>query len=342
MRNLAALVAACAPLLCAADQVVLKNGDILTGNIVKKDGAKLTLQSEFLGNVTMPWTAVQSIRSEGDLTVALPGGETVVGKLSTAEGRIQVGEKSAALAEVGDVRNAAEQRSWERLQNPGLLQLWTGTADLGLALARGNARTDTLTTSMNASRITRHDKLSFSFRQIYGRARIDGETSTIASAIRGGWQYNRAVTPGFFIAGFNDYEADRFQNLDLRFVLGGSFGANLLKRERANLSVLGGVNYSRENFIDGLRRNSLESHFGNDFQYRVIAGTSITQAFRIFPNISNGGEYRINFDLGAVTAIRKWIGWHVTASDRYLSNPVFGRLRNDVVLSTGFRLSMGK
>src|SRR5262249_8575050 len=128
MRRLAALLLALAP-LWAADQVVLKNGDILTGNIVKKDGGKLTLKSEFLGVVTMPWSAVQSVKSDEALTVVLPGGETVAGKVSTADGRLEVASKSAPLAEVGDMRNAAEQRSWERIQHPGLLQLWTGSAD---------------------------------------------------------------------------------------------------------------------------------------------------------------------------------------------------------------------
>lgn len=341
IRILSALAAACLPLLCA-DQVVLKNGDILTGNIVKKDGGKLTIHSEFLGDVTMPWTAVQSLKSDATLTVVLPDGVSVAGKVATTDGRLEVAEKSAPLAEVATMRNPAEQRSWERLQNPGLFQLWSGTFDLGLALARGNARTDTLTTSMNAVRITPRDKIAISFRQIYGTARIEGETGTIASAIRGGWQYNRVVSPGLFVASFNDYEADRFQNLDLRFVFGGSFGANLLKTERASLSVLGGANYSRENFIDGLRRNSLESHFGNDLAYRITATTSLTQALRMFPNLSNSGAYRLNFDVGGVTSIRRWLGWHVTASDRYLSNPVFGRQRNDLVLSTGFRLSLGK
>jgi hypothetical protein len=50
----------------------------------------------------------------------------------------------------------------------------------------------------------------------------------------------------------------------------------------------------------------------------------------------------VNFDIGAVTALKKWLGWHVTASDRFLSNPVFGRQRNDLILSTGLRISFAK
>ena len=50
----------------------------------------------------------------------------------------------------------------------------------------------------------------------------------------------------------------------------------------------------------------------------------------------------MNFDLTAVTAIKKWLGWHITFSDRYVSDPAPGRLKNDVILSTGFRLSFAR
>ena len=50
----------------------------------------------------------------------------------------------------------------------------------------------------------------------------------------------------------------------------------------------------------------------------------------------------MNFDLSAVTLIKKWLGWRLAASDRYLSDPVLGRLRNDVLLSTGLRLTFAQ
>src|SRR5215470_12444305 len=72
LNRIAALcLFACLPAFCA-DQVVLTNGDIITGAIVKKDGARLTIKSEFLGEVTMPWSAVKSLRSDAELNVVLP------------------------------------------------------------------------------------------------------------------------------------------------------------------------------------------------------------------------------------------------------------------------------
>jgi hypothetical protein len=54
------------------------------------------------------------------------------------------------------------------------------------------------------------------------------------------------------------------------------------------------------------------------------------------------GDYRMTFDLGAVTAINRWLVWQVTASDRFLTDPLPGRQRNDVLLATGFRISFAR
>jgi hypothetical protein len=343
VRTLGFLLALSAiPLL--ADQVVLKNGDTLTGSIVKKDGGKLTIKSEFLGEVSMPWSAVKSVRSDEPLTVELPKDQKAIGKVVTEGDTLQVvtptETKTAMLGEIGAMRNPAEQRTWERLQHPGLLELWTGYFDLGFAMARGNARTDTLTNAFNATRVTRHDKVNVFFNQIYGTARTNDVTATIANAVRGGWSYNRDIKGRLFLTTINQYDHDTFQKLDLRFVAGGGFGYNAVKNPRTTLAFIGAANYSRENFENGFNRNSAEANFGDDFVYRLSAASSITQSFRMFPNLTNTGEYRLNFDLGAVTAIKKWLGWQVSASDRFLSNPVFGRQRNDLLLSTGFRVSL--
>jgi len=345
MLRLFTLVLSLTPALLLADQVVLKNGDTVTGKIVKKDGDKLTFKSEFLGEVSMPWAAVKSLVSDEPVTVVLPSGESVAGKISTTGDTLEVAAptpKSAPLAGVANIRNPAEQHSWERLQHPGVLELWTGSFDMGLALARGNARADTFTNAFTATRVTRKDKVAVRFNQIYGTARVNGVSGTIASAVRGGWAYNRDVTPRFFVTTLNDYEHDRFQSLDLRFVIGGGFGVNAVKTETTVLSFSGIGDYEHENFINGLHRNSGEISFGDDLLRKISSVSSLTQSFRFFSNLSHSGEYRINFDLSYVLALKKWLGWQVTASDRFLSNPLPGRQKNDLLLSTGLRVSFAR
>jgi putative salt-induced outer membrane protein YdiY len=220
--------------------------------------------------------------------------------------------------------------------------VWAGNFDIGLSLARGNARTDTLTTAFTAARNTHADKVAVYFNQIYGTARANNLTSTIASAVRGGWSYNRNVTPRFFVSAMNSYEHDGFQNLDLRFVAGLGAGLKAIRREAVTLDLEAGGDYARENFLDGVHRNVAEANFGDTFAYKLSSATSITQGFQFFNNLSEAGQYRMNFDLTGVMVMRKWLAWHTTASDRYLSNPVEGRQRNDLLVSTGFRISFAR
>ena len=37
-----------------------------------------------------------------------------------------------------------------------------------------------------------------------------------------------------------------------------------------------------------------------------------------------------------------WLAWQLTLSDRYLSNPVPGTKKNDVLLTTGLRLTLAR
>lgn len=334
------------PLSLPADQVTLKNGDRITGRIVKKDGGKLTVKSELMGEVSIPWSAVTSITSSEPLLVVLPGGKSVSGALSTSGGAIQVatpsGTETAPLADVSAVRNADEQKQWERLQHPGPLDLWAGYVDVGLALARGNAETSTFTTTFNAVRATRTGKVTLQFNEIYASALISGKSAATAQAVRGGLDYNRNVGPRMFIDLFNQYEHDKFQNLDLRVVLGGGLGFKAIATDRSHLDLTGGLDYDRAQFSTPRTRNSAEGYFGDDWSYKLSGISSLTQSFRVFPNFTSGGEYRINFDLGAATRLKKWLSWQVTVSDRFLSDPVAGRKKNDILLTTGFRVSFAR
>ena len=141
---------------------------------------------------------------------------------------------------------------------------------------------------------------------------------------------------------FNDYEYDRFQNLDLRFVLGGGLGFHAVKNERSALDFLAGVDYNRSSFSTGLTRNSAEAFWGDEYAFKLSGATSLVQSFRAFHNLSDLGEYRANFDLGFATRLNSWLSWNVSLSDRYLSNPVPGRKTNDWLYSTGLGLTFGK
>jgi putative salt-induced outer membrane protein len=329
--------------MARADQVTLKNGDRVTGKIVKKDGASLIFKSDVFGAITIPWDQITEVASDEQLFVVLPDGKEIQGKLATSEQKLVIttatAKEAVPLGETPAIRDANEQKEYERLQHPGVLQLWAGYVDFGASLARGNADTTTLTTTVKAARATRTDRTSAYFNQIYSSATADGVSSPTAQATRGGWAYDRNIHPRVFLNLFNDYENNRFADLDLRVTVGGGLGYHTIKTERTRLDLLGGGNYAYEKFSTPETRNSGEIYWGNDWTYRLSKVAALSQTFRMFNNMTETGEYRINFDIGMVTNLNTWLAWQLTYSDRYQSNPVGGLKQNDMLFTTGLRVT---
>src|SRR4051794_8859978 len=235
-----------------ADQITLKNGDRVTGSIIRKDGQKLTIKTAAFGEISAPWDQIDAIATDEPLNVELQTGETLKGKLATQEKKLEVitgdTRNSIEFDKVSALRDEPSQRTYERLLSPPWSRLWTGTVTFALAGIQGNAETRTLTGGMNASRVTRHDKTTVYFNAIKASALVDGISASTAKAVRGGFAYDRNISSRVFLNGFNDYEFDRFQNLELRFVAGGGIGFRVWKREQAQLDVLAGGAFNRETF----------------------------------------------------------------------------------------------
>ena len=329
-----------------ADQVVMKNGDRVTGSIVRKTGNDLTIKTDKFGVVTTTWDQVESVKSDKAVNLVLKDGRIIQGTLATVDAKVEVVAKEKTVrvtpADIATIRDAAEQQAYERRLRPGWGELWAGTGTVGLAGTSGNAETLTFTTGVAAARATNTDKTSLYFNIIKASAMANGKNSGTAQAVRGGLAYDHNVGARLFVNVFNDYEYDRFQDLDLRFVLGGGFGLHAAKTARSRLDVLGGADFNRSSFSTPATRKSAEFYWGNEYSLKLNAATSLVQSFRMFNDLSNTGDYRMNFDVGASTKLSKWFTWNVSLSDRYLNNPAPGRQMNDLLYTTGLGITFAK
>ena len=328
-----------------ADQLTMKNGDRVTGSVIKQDGKEITIKTTHFGVVTAPWDQVASVQTDQPVVVVLKDGKTLQGTLAASGANVQIATKEAKVnvspAEVTTIRNAEEQAAFERLQHPGLMELWAGTGTIGWAGTNGNAKSLSFTAAVRAARATKNDKISLSFDLIKASALVDGKTASTAQAVRGGIGYDREVGTRLFVNLFNDYEYDRFQDLDLRFVLGGGLGYHLVKGPRAALDLVAGIDYNHSQFSTPLTTNAGEIYWGDEYVLKVSKATSFVQSFRMFNNPSKTGTYRINADVGLTTALNSWLTWQLAVSDRFLSDPAPGRKTNDYLYTTGLGITFG-
>jgi putative salt-induced outer membrane protein YdiY len=343
-----------------ADQITLKNGDRLTGTVVKSDGKTLVLHTEFAGDVTVQFAAITEITTEKPLHVALKNGQTVVGPITTSDGKIEVVAKSGAPVEAAKdsvvaIRNDADQIAYEKALHPGLLEGWNGAAVIGFSLTRGNSQTENLSLAFHAARATKDDKLSLYSTAVYGTNQL-ATPSTTANTESGGIRYDRNLNPRMFAFVAADFSSNALQDLNLRSVGSVGFGYHAIKSERTVLDFLAGGNFTDENYTQTITvaatgttpaysyssklvRNFGALTLGEELTHKLGKTTVLTEKLYFFPDLTETGEYRGTFDLGLATKISKWLGWQNQFSDIYVSNPPEGTKQNDVVLTTGLNFS---
>jgi len=332
-----------------ADQITLKNGDRLSGTVVSSDAKTLVLRTDYADTVTIKWDFVEQLESNQPLYVGTKGGQVIVGPMSTSDGKFAVATKEAgtvavAKADVTFVRNSVEEKkvqaAIERLQHPSLADLWTGGLDSGLGLVRGNSESSNFSLGLNAIRATTRDKITYYTTSAFARSRVNNIVATTAQSIAGGVRYDLNLSDKTFAFGTLDLFNDRFQDLDLRTVLGAGGGHHAINNKRTTLDLLVGGAFDRE-FFTTFNRSSAEVLLGETYTHKFLASTAFTQAWFFYPNLSSTGNYRSTLSLGLVTKLTRVLSWQTSFNDFYLSFPPAGKKTNDLLLSTGLRLTFG-
>lgn len=335
--------------ILSADTVVMKNGDKLSGTVVDTTEKGVIFKSELAGDVTIEWSNISDISTANPIIMTLQDGNKVTATIKTEGDHLVATPESGAPVEVPKtnvtaVRSQAAQLKFEELEHrrlhPGFLDLYTGFYDFGAAFARGNAVTNSFSSAAKLNRITEKDNFGLYFTQIYTSNSTVPPGGVTAQAVRGGWNYSRNVSKKWFLQGFNDYEFDRFQDLDLRTVVGGGLGYYFFKNDNGFLSISGGGSWNREQFGTGLLRNSSELYMAQEWNQKLNKVFTVTEKLVIFPNMSNGGAYRINFDTTLAASLNKLFALQFAVSDRYLSTPLVGRKKNDILFTSGIRFTI--
>jgi len=342
-----------------ADQVTLKNGDRITGTVVKGDGKTLVLHTDAAGDVTLQFSAIQDIKTDQELHVSVKGGKTAVGPVTTTDGKIDVATKNAGTVEVamGDVtilRNDAEQAAFDKSEHPGLKHGWTGGATVGFSVARGNSETENLALAFNAVHTTASDKITLYANSIDTTNNL-ATPSTVASLEQGGFRYDHNLNPILFAFGAADFTANALQYLDLLAIYSGGLGFHAIKSDATTLNLLGGVDYTHETYSNGaavtppttpptyqsygVTNRFVALTLGEELSQKLGKSSVVTQNFYFYPDLQQTGQYRGVFNFGTVTKVSKWLGWQNQFGDIYVSNPPIGAKKNDVVFTTGLNVS---
>ncbi len=330
-------------IMALADQVVLKNGDRLSGEILKSDSKALVIKTEFAGEVTIQWSAVDQIHSTQPLHVEVKDAPPATGTVTTEDGNLVIatatgGNVTVARDAVMNMRNSEQETAYEQTLHPRLTQGWAGGANVGFALTAGNSETKNLALAFTADRKSLKDRIALYTNSVYATSNTAGLSLTTANSIQSGIRYERNLSERVFAFVSGDFQTDTLQSLDLRSVYGAGFGYHAIKNDSTTLDLLAGANYTREKYTT-LQRNIAALTIGEELTHKLGKSTLLSQKLYVFPALNEAGEYRATFDLGAVTKISKWLGWQTAFGDIYVTNPPVTKKRNDITLTTGLNVT---
>jgi len=241
-----------------------------------------------------------------------------------------------AAALLGGVMVSGPVRAQATLKPDGQ---WRHAIGLGLSYASGNSESSTFTLSADGVRQTKHDKWSY-----YGKAlRAESDDETTGDQIGLGTRYERDINDRVFGFGQGDYLRDRPANLSRRTSLGAGLGYHVFKSEQLNWDVFSGLGYTHDRYIEptdvgGATRGTwgyAELLFGQESNHKISETSNFRQRFVIYPNLSESGEYRAQFDAGLAVAINDRMSLTATLTYRYNSDPGAGFEKDDLLFVTG-------
>lgn len=314
--------------VAGADELVLSNGDRLTGTVVGMSKGKLTFDSALAGTVTVPWKEVTSLTSETAVKVELPDESIVAGTLAPgAAGEI------AVKTESGEVRSVPLAETASISTPPAL---WKGDIVAGMNIQRGNSERTAGSVDARAVRRTEDDRLTLN--AAWGSSREssgDGEATTTRAEVLGGGQYDYFFTKRLYGLANASAEHDRVEGVDYRIISGVGLGYQFYDTEDLVFGVDAGPSYVHETFEDGTKNDYLAARVGWNLEAVLVPNVSFFHRAQLFPSLTPVGDFLGKTQTGLRAKLIGGLFGEGKVLWDYNSSPGEDRSRQDVIYQVG-------
>ena len=321
----------------SADKVILENGDILTGNIVKVMDGKLTLKTDYSGPIEIQVSKIKKIYTDDPAEVHLSSGEVLKGKIETKEDGQVVVEKSAERETTSvDLKKIASINPPPK-EGPK----WHGNVTAGGYIQSGN--TDRRGASFGAELLRRSENDRFKMRYIFNYADEDKQVTTRNNY--GEMKYDYFFTKKFYGFVGTELGNDKFNDTKLKVFVGPGIGYQFWDDPVKSLLFEAGFSYFNWNRYEGKDLDGIAARLGFDFRYNIFKWLNFTDRYVFYPTIGEGGMYfwrneaALNIPLGEIPSLGgRWSLKFANILD-FNSDPAPGYKKMDVQWIGGLQFS---
>ena len=225
-----------------ADELRMKNGDRISGTVIRMEDEKLIFKTSYTGEISINWADIATITTDSSIKIVLSDESVLSGVAKPAQNGTMKLEVEKTTGPVSF--DLAEVKSINPVPEPPIK--FKGYVNVGANVTKGN--TDTETFHINTELIARTVKNRFTIGGELNYGTENGE-ETADNAI-GFIKYDHFLTKKWYLYSNASFERDDFKDIKLRTALGVGAGYQFLELPLTNLSTEAGVNYINEDFDD--------------------------------------------------------------------------------------------
>lgn len=267
------LSAACAFLFAKpvlADQVKLNNGDIITGDIVRKDAKVLELNTSYAGKISIAWKEIASINAEKPTQVMLTD-DSIVNAIITpkVEGKALLKLESTDKAQ--DINLAQIKFINPTPIESGIGVLWSGNVNISGAMTKGNA--DNAQLRMAGEAIARSKLNRFTIGAVANRAESNSQNTEENLRVYG--QYDHYLSDRWYVYANASAEYDPFRDIKLRSRIGTGAGYSVFKTADTTLDVELGLSNINTDFDSAEDENTTAGRWALRYNQKLFGGNVI-------------------------------------------------------------------
>lgn len=338
LLHTAAMLAALTTGVLAQDRITLANGDILTGSIKTMADGKVTINSPVLGDVTVPMASITDMVTQAQVELQTVNGETFKRRIA--------GIESGRLRLDGDVPALAIDNLGKINPPPPEVPHWTGTMQVGGSWTDGNTKRRAVGASVDASRRTEIDRISFDASWDFSEDKnLDANSATFGEwklnqrRVGGGLKYDYFMSKRWYLLGTGRVLGDTLADINLRFTGGVGVGYTVIDNDSTTLSTEVGLSYFDENYRSNTpSQNYLAARVAYKLTHAISDKTKLAHGVEAFPSLETADDVYLQMKTEVVTSLTgnmiASLGWVMD----YDNTPAPGRDRADhrVLLSIGW------
>jgi len=324
--------AICLGLLAAvaqADELYLKNGDRLTGTLVRLTDGKLVFKADAAGEVTVGLADVLTLSTTGPAEVHLKDGTVVNQPIMAAEaGTFAIDTGTALRAQAFQLADLASMNP-----PPKPPVKWTGSISAGVTATSGNTSTEAVNANISVARRSEKDRTTASANYARGKQEDpdSGEERTTEDWWRAKAQYDYFFSKKFFGFINGSYEKDAIAELDRRVVVGGGAGYQWIESPRTNFSTSLGLASLYEKFDNETDSNSeLSAQAGYNFDHQLNNSVKFLHDLTYYPALEKFSDYYLTTTAELRASLTKSMFASFKTIFNYDATPAEGRSSTDV------------